>query len=261
MQETGKETLPSFSGAAWVWKSMRPRMGLTGGGGGMIGAALASTGDWTDLRWGGLGWILLFIFLAPLIGWLLGLVIAVVVNWAFRLGAPRRIDSVFRRGQLLSAALFSLGHGGNDAQKTMGIIVALLIAAGTFPSDIQLSLGDPRTLWIILGAHVAMGIGTALGGWRIVRTMGMRLTKLRPVGGFCAETAGALTLFMVTHLGIPVSTTHTITGSIVGVGATRGVSAVKWGVAGRIVWAWIFTIPAAGMVGAAAYFLTRPFHP
>jgi PiT family inorganic phosphate transporter len=171
------------------------------------------------------------------------------------------VDQIFRRGQFASAALYSLGHGGNDAQKTMGIIVALLVAAGAFPTDIQLSLSDPRTLWIILGAHAAMALGTALGGWRIVRTMGMRITKLKPVGGFCAETGGAFTLFLATHLGIPVSTTHTITGAIVGVGATRGVSAVKWGLAGRIVWAWILTIPMAALVSAGAYFLTRPFHP
>jgi PiT family inorganic phosphate transporter len=142
----------------------------------------------------------------------------------------------------------------------MGIIVALLVAAGSMSPDTQLSLGNPQTLWIILGAHIAMAIGTAVGGWRIVRTMGMRITELKPYGGFCAETAGAFTLFLATHMGIPVSTTHTITGAIVGVGATRGASAVKWGIAGRIVWAWILTIPAAALVSAAVYLLTALIH-
>ena len=167
------------------------------------------------------------------------------------------IDRVFRRGQLLSAALYSLGHGGNDAQKTMGIIVALLVAAGAMDPHHRLSLGDPSTLWIILACNAAMAIGTALGGWRIVKTLGMRITKLKPVGGFCAETAGASTLFVATFLGIPVSTTHTITGSIVGVGATAKLSAVRWGVAASIVWAWVLTIPAAAAVGAGCYYLYR----
>jgi PiT family inorganic phosphate transporter len=228
--------------------------------GGVAGAGIAHAG-WDVLQLDKVIPTLQFIPLAPLIGMATGMTLMIVVYWIFRRWSPASIDRVFRRGQLVSAALYSLGHGGNDAQKTMGIIVALLVAAGTFPTDIQLSLSDSRTLWIILGAHAAMALGTALGGWRIVRTMGMRITKLKPVGGFCAETGGAFTLFLATHLGIPVSTTHTITGAIVGVGATRGVSAVKWGVAGRIVWAWILTIPMAALVSAGTYFLTRPFHP
>jgi PiT family inorganic phosphate transporter len=228
--------------------------------GGVAGAGVAHAG-WEVLRLEKILPTLYFIPLAPLIGMAVAMTLMIAVYWIFRRWRPANVDRLFRKGQLLSAALFSLGHGGNDAQKTMGIIVALLIAAGTFPADIELSLSNPRTLWIILGAHAAMGLGTALGGWRIVKTMGMRLTKLKPVGGFCAETGGAFTLFMVTHLGIPVSTTHTITGSIIGVGATRGVSAVKWGVAGRIVWAWLLTIPMAALVSAGAYLLTRPFHP
>jgi PiT family inorganic phosphate transporter len=195
---------------------------------------------------------------------LIGLVAAVLlmfaVAWLFRRWSPSSVDTFFRKGQLVSAALYSLGHGGNDAQKTMGIIVALLVAAGSLSPDTQLSLTDPRTLWIILGAHIAMAVGTALGGWRIVRTMGMRITELRPYGGFCAETGGAFTLFLATNMGVPVSTTHTITGAIVGVGWTRGASAVKWGIARRIVWAWLLTIPAAGLVSAAAYLATTLLH-
>jgi len=202
-----------------------------------------------------------FIPLAPMLGLVAAVILMIVVAWVFRRWTPGGVDHLFRRGQLVSAALYSLGHGGNDAQKTMGIIVALLVAAGSLSPDTELSLGDPQTLWIILGAHTAMGIGTALGGWRIVRTMGMRITKLKPVGGFCAETGGAFTLFLATHLGIPVSTTHTITGAIVGVGSTRGASAVKWGVARRIVWAWVLTIPAAAIVAALTYYLTTLFHP
>ncbi len=227
--------------------------------GGVAGAGIAHAG-WDVLRLDKIIPTIQFIPLAPLIGLAAAMILMIAVYWIFRRWTPRSVDRVFRRGQFVSAALYSLGHGGNDAQKTMGIIVALLIAAGTFPSDIQLSLTDGRTLWIILGAHAAMAVGTALGGWRIVKTMGMKITKLKPVGGFCAETGGAFTLFLATHLGIPVSTTHTITGAIVGVGSTRGASAVKWGVAGRIVWAWILTIPAAGLISAGAYYLTRVLH-
>src|SRR5688572_8054927 len=228
--------------------------------GGVAGAGVAHAG-WDVLRLDKIVPTIGFIPLAPLIGLTSGMILMIAVFWIFRRWTPAAVDRVFRRGQLVSASLYSLGHGGNDAQKTIGIIMALLIAAGTFPTDIELSLSDSRTLWIILSAHAAMALGTALGGWRIVRTMGMRITKLKPVGGFCAETGGAFTLFLATHLGIPVSTTHTITGAIVGVGATRGVSAVKWGVAGRIVWAWILTIPAAALISAGSYLLTRPFHP
>src|SRR6266536_2432414 len=220
--------------------------------GGFAGAGVAHAG-WTALRWDKLADIIKFIFIAPLLGFVLGFVLMLSVYWIFRKWRPAKVDRRFRRAQLMSAAAYSLGHGGNDAQKTMGIILALLIASGHFGSNVKLSLLDPATLWIILACHVAMALGTALGGWRIVRTMGMRITKLKPVGGFCAETAGAITLFLATHAGIPVSTTHTITGSIVGVGSTTSLSAVKWGVAGRIVWAWLFTIPAAAVVAAGCY--------
>jgi PiT family inorganic phosphate transporter len=177
------------------------------------------------------------------------------VYWLFRKWRPARVDKGFRKAQLFSAALYSIGHGGNDAQKTMGIIMAVLIAGGIIPMETKLSLFNSKTSWIVLSCNAAMGLGTALGGWRIVRTMGMKLTKLRPVGGFCAETAGAITLFLATHAGIPVSTTHTITGSIVGVGsATTKLSAVRWGVAGRIVYAWLFTIPASALVAAGCYY-------
>jgi PiT family inorganic phosphate transporter len=228
--------------------------------GGFAGAGVAHAG-WDVLRWDKIIPTIEFIPLAPLIGMASGMTLMVAVYWIFRNWRPAAVDSFFRKGQLFSAAMYSLGHGGNDAQKTMGIIIALLVAAGVFTQDVTLSLTNPRTLWIILSCHAAMAFGTALGGWRIVRTMGMKITKLKPVGGFCAETGGAFTLFLATNLGIPVSTTHTITGSIIGVGATRGASAVKWGVAKRIVWAWILTIPAAAGVAAVCYYLSLPFHP
>ncbi|HEY7472587.1 MAG TPA: inorganic phosphate transporter [Gemmatimonadota bacterium] len=227
--------------------------------GGFAGAGVAHAG-FDVLNWDKIVLTVEFIPLAPLIGLVAAVTLMIAVAWIFRRWSPSSVDSFFRKGQFLSAALYSLGHGGNDAQKTMGIIVALLVAAGSLAPDTKLSLGDPQTLWIILGAHVAMAIGTALGGWRIVRTMGMRITELKPYGGFCAETGGAFTLFLATHMGVPVSTTHTITGAIVGVGATRGASAVKWGLAGRIVWAWILTIPAAALVAAATYMATTLFH-
>ncbi|MEW5876044.1 MAG: inorganic phosphate transporter [Candidatus Zixiibacteriota bacterium] len=228
--------------------------------GGVAGAGLAYKGLDVVL-WGNIWKTATFIPLAPLMGLFMGLAIAVGVYWLFRRWRPVRVDKFFRKGQLISAALYSLGHGGNDAQKTMGIIMALLIAAGQMKPDTELSLTNWNTMWIILSCHLAMGIGTAMGGWRIVRTMGMKITKLKPVGGFCAETAGAATLFMATHLGVPVSTTHTITGAIVGVGTTSKLSGVKWGVAGRIVWAWIFTIPASGLISAGCFYLIRYFDP
>src|ERR671939_124901 len=195
-----------------------------------------------------------FIVLSPLIGALLGFTLMVIVFWLFRQWSPHRVDKLFRRGQLLSAAAFSLGHGGNDAQKTMGIITAVLAAGGLIAYGPNGQL-PAIPLWVVLSAHAAIGLGTLSGGWRIVRTMGSRITKLKPVGGFCAETGAALTLAYVTLTGVPVSTTHTITGAIVGVGATRRLSAVKWGVAGRIVWAWILTIPLAGLIAALSYLL------
>ena len=224
--------------------------------GGFAGAGIAHAG-WGVLRWDKIIKTVEFIPLAPLIGMGVAFVLMVAVYWMFRRWRPLAVDRLFRRLQLISAAFYSLGHGGNDAQKTMGIIVALLVASGHLPADTQLSLVEWRTLWIILSCHVAMAIGTAFGGWKIVKTMGMKITKLKPVGGFCAETAGAFTLFLATHSGIPVSTTHTITGSIIGVGATTKLSSVKWGVAGRIVWAWLLTIPAAAIVAALCFNLIK----
>jgi PiT family inorganic phosphate transporter len=218
--------------------------------GGFIGAAVAAVGvDAVIVK--GVVKILQFIVLSPLIGFALGFFNMWAVSWIFRRTSPAGVDRLFRRLQLLSAAAFSLGHGGNDAQKTMGIITALLYSTGHLTGDFDVPL------WVVLSAHAAIGLGTMMGGWRIVETMGMRLTKLRPVGGFCAETAGALTLFGVTLTGIPVSTTHTITGAIVGVGSTRRLSAVKWGVAGRIVWAWILTMPMAALIGALLWWVLR----
>ena len=222
--------------------------------GGAMGAGIAHAG-FAGINWEKVWPTLKYIPLAPLIGFALGFAIMVLVYWIFRRWRPAAVDTLFRRGQLVSAALYSLGHGGNDAQKTMGIIVALLVAAGHFKPDVQLSLTNPRTIWIILSCHAAMAIGTAFGGWRIVKTMGMKITKLKPVGGFCAETAGATTLFMATHLGIPVSTTHTITGSIIGVGSTTNLTGIKWGVAAKIVWAWLLTIPASALVSSVCYYI------
>ena len=225
----------------------------------MAGAGLAYKGT-AIIRWDNIWKTVKFIPLAPLIGLVLAFIVMIIVYWIFRRWRPNEVDRLFRKGQLLSAALYSLGHGGNDAQKTMGIIMALLMAGGLMAPDTKLSLTHLDTVWIILSCHLAMGLGTAFGGWRIVKTMGMKITKLKPVGGFCAETAGAATLFMATHLGIPVSTTHTITGAIVGVGATNRLSGIKWGVAGRIVWAWLFTIPAAGLVAAGCFYLIKFLH-
>jgi PiT family inorganic phosphate transporter len=213
--------------------------------GGYGGAAIASAGMGAIIR---SGWTLpvVFIVFAPLIGLVLALMISIATMWLFRWWAPARVDRLFRRLQLLSAAAYSLGHGTADAQKTMGIVAGVLFAAGYIKSFYI-------PFWVILGAHAAMGLGTLTGGWRIVRTMGQKITKLQPVGGFAAETAGAITLMTLAIRGIPVSTTHTITGAIVGVGATRRLSAVRWGVAGRIVWAWILTIPASAAVAALTY--------
>ena len=194
----------------------------------------------------------IFIIVSPLLGALLGFVFMLVTQTFFGRMPHRKVDRGFRRMQLVSAALYSLGHGGNDAQKTMGIIMAALIATGHMAAGKAGAKLDVP-LWVVLACHAAMGLGTLTGGWRIVRTMGMKITKLQPVGGFCAEGAGAATLFMATSLGIPVSTTHTITGAIVGVGSVRKVSAVRWGVAGRIVWAWVLTGPGAAAISALTY--------
>ena len=221
--------------------------------GGLAGAALLAAHflhiptthvlDWQNIKK-----VTIFIALAPLIGMVLGFINMVAVMWIFRRVSPRRIDSWFRRLQLLSAALYSLGHGTNDAQKTMGVITVLLFTAGRLEH-----FAVP--VWVIIACAAAIAAGTMSGGWRIVKTMGLGITKLKPVGGFCAETAGAITLLGVTHLGIQVSTTHTITGAIVGVGATNRLSAVKWGVAGRIVWAWVLTMPMAALMSAIVYWL------
>ena len=244
--------------------------------GGLAGAAIARAG-WQvlirepKLHWPivgtipGLGakWMstLIFIALAPMIGFVLGLALMILVYWLFHRTAPRSVDKLFRKLQLLSAAAYSLGHGGNDAQKTMGIIAGALLVGGFLTPD-QFTHGwGPYRWYIILSAQAAIALGTYLGGWRIVHTMGSKITKLKPVGGFCAESAGAATLFVLAMNGIPVSTTHTITGAIVGVGSTGRLSAVRWGVAGRIVWAWILTIPASAMVAAGTYWVIRFFAP
>lgn len=216
--------------------------------GGFAGAAVAKAG-FAALLLSGLVKILVFIVLAPVLGLALGFTLMVATMWIFRRSRPSRVDFLFRRLQLLSAASYSLGHGTNDAQKTMGIIAMLLFSSGYLGPEFYVPI------WVILAAHAAIGLGTMAGGWRIVKTMGMRLTKLRPVGGFCAETAGAVMLLGTAIGGIPVSTTHTITGSIVGVGATQRLSAVRWGIAGSIVWAWILTIPLSGMIAAVAWLL------
>ena len=220
--------------------------------GGLVGAALAKAGV-SALIASGLVKTILFIFVSPLLGMLLGSLIMLLVSWLCRRVPPRSIDRWFRRLQLISASLYSLGHGGNDAQKTMGIIWMLLIAAGLSKAS------DPLPLWVIVSCYLAIGLGTMFGGWRIVKTMGQKITKLKPVGGFCAETGGALTLFLATALGIPVSTTHTITGAIVGVGATKRLSAVRWGIAGSIVWAWVLTIPCSALIGALFWKVGRLF--
>jgi PiT family inorganic phosphate transporter len=198
----------------------------------------------------------IFIVLSPLIGGGLGFATMKLTQFLFGSRSTRLVDKWFRRLQLVSAALYSLGHGGNDAQKTMGIVVAALVASGHLAAGTKAHPTDVP-LWVVLACHAAMGLGTLTGGWRIVKTMGMKITKLQPVGGFCAETSGAATLFMATGLGIPVSTTHTITGAIVGVGSTRQLSAVRWGVAGRIVWAWVLTVPGAAAISAAAYYILK----
>jgi PiT family inorganic phosphate transporter len=215
--------------------------------GGYAGAAVARYGFGAIIP---SGWTktLVFIVIAPLIGLLLGFLITVAIMWIFQRKSPKSVDKTFRRLQLVSAAAYSLGHGTNDAQKTMGIIAGVLFTAGYLKTFYI-------PIWVILAAHSAIGLGTLSGGWRIIHTMGSKITKLQPVGGFAAETAGAITLFLASSFGIPVSTTHTITGAIVGVGATRRLSAVRWGVAGRIVWAWILTIPMAAIMGAVTYWI------
>jgi PiT family inorganic phosphate transporter len=231
--------------------------------GGYAGSAIAKAG-WAAITWGE-KWIqtLSFIAISPLVGALAGFILMVIVYWTFQRMAPARVDRFFRVAQLASSAALSLAHGGNDAQKTMGIIVGLLISikplaatqTGLFHHFYLTTDGVP--LWVEISAYTAISLGTLFGGWRIVHTMGSRITKLRPVSGFCAETGGALAITLASHYGIPVSTTHTITGSIVGVGATNRVNAVRWGIARRIVWAWLVTIPAAGIMAAISYYVLR----
>ncbi|MFZ2266719.1 MAG: inorganic phosphate transporter [Azonexus sp.] len=218
--------------------------------GGLVGAAIAKAGIGGLIQAGVLK-IIAFIFIAPFLGFVIGGALMVIVSWLCRNMAPRKVDKHFRRFQLLSAAAYSLGHGGNDAQKTIGIIWMLLIAAGMSTSS------SPIPSWVVFSCYTAMGLGTMFGGWRIVKTMGNRITKLNQPRGFCANSGGAITLFMATALGVPVSTTHTITGAIAGVGSTRGARRVRWGVAGGIVWAWILTIPCSGLMAALAWYLGR----
>jgi PiT family inorganic phosphate transporter len=218
--------------------------------GGIVGAVIAKAGAGALISAGVLKTVV-FIFVSPLLGFLLGSLMMVLVANIFKRSRPSKVDKWFRSLQLISAGAYSLGHGGNDAQKTIGIIWMLLVATGYLSA----SATSPPT-WTIVSCYIAIGLGTLFGGWRIVKTMGQRITKLKPVGGFCAETGGALTLFLATALGIPVSTTHTITGAIVGVGSTQRASAVRWGVAGNIVWAWILTIPASAFVAAIAYWVS-----
>ncbi|OGA47794.1 MAG: inorganic phosphate transporter [Betaproteobacteria bacterium RIFCSPLOWO2_12_FULL_62_58] len=220
--------------------------------GGLAGAAVAKGGVHTLIASGFLK-TAAAIVLSPAFGFVLGIALVLAVSWICVRTTPRRVDRWFRRLQLVSAGLYSLGHGGNDAQKTMGIIWMLLITTGTIGPK------DPLPLWVVFACYGTIAIGTLLGGWRIVKTMGQKITRLKPVSGFCAETSGAMTLFLATGLGIPVSTTHTITGSIVGVGSVQKLSAVRWGVAAGIVWAWIFTIPCSAFVAAVAWWLSRSY--
>ncbi|MEY4021369.1 MAG: hypothetical protein RI960_381 [Pseudomonadota bacterium] len=220
--------------------------------GGLVGAAVAKAGT-SSLISAGLIKTVIFIVLSPLLGLFFGSLMMLLVSWVFVRSTPQHVDKWFRRMQLVSASMYSLGHGGNDAQKTMGIIWMLLIASGVAAAS------DPLPTWVIVSCYLAIGMGTLFGGWRIVKTMGQKITKLRPVGGFCAETGGAITLFLATSLGIPVSTTHTITGAIVGVGSSRKLSAVRWGIAGNIVWAWVFTIPASAFMAAIAWWVGKQF--
>ncbi len=243
-------------GIAWdliTWRLGIPSSSSHALIGGLAGAAIVKAG-FPALDLMGLLKVGVSIVASPLMGLTLGLTFMMAVFWIFRATTPSRVDRWFRRGQLFSAAMYSLGHGGNDAQKTMGIIAVLLFSTGYLGTQFYVPF------WVVLACHAAMGLGTLFGGWRIVKTMGMKITKLKPVGGFCAETGGALTLFGATYLGIPVSTTHTITGAIVGVGATTKFSAIRWGVAGQIVWAWILTIPASALIAAGSWHLIQLVH-
>jgi PiT family inorganic phosphate transporter len=218
--------------------------------GGLLGAGITKAG-FEGVIWSGVWKTVAGIVVSPALGFILALVLVLIVSWSFVKATPALADSTFRKLQFVSAAMFSLGHGGNDAQKTMGIIAVLLFAHGKLGPEFHVPF------WVVISCQAALGLGTLLGGWRIVHTMGSKITRLSPQQGFCAETGGAITIFLATHIGVPISTTHTITGAIVGVGASRRVSAVRWNVAGRIVWAWVITLPASGMIAAGFYGLAR----
>ena len=243
---------------AIIWNILTWRFGIPSSSshaliGGLLGAALAKSGWWA-LNIDGIMKTVAFIFISPLLGFVLGSFFMTAVSWIYFRTPPSKVDRRFRRLQLFSAGLYSLGHGGNDAQKTIGIIWMLLIATGYASAT---AAAPP--VWVIGACYMSMGLGTLFGGWRIVRTMGQKITKLKPVGGFCAEAGGAITLFTASAMGVPVSTTHTITGAIVGVGATQKLSAVRWGVAGSIVWAWVLTIPASALLAAAGWWVGHRF--
>lgn len=218
--------------------------------GGMIGSALVKAGP-GSLVWSGIIKTVSFIFISPVVGLILGLFLGVLVYWIFRKSVPVKVDHIFRKGQLFSAALYSMGHGGNDAQKTMGVIASLLFSAGLLGKKFYIPT------WVVVACYSAISVGTMFGGWRIVKTMGQKVAKLKPIDGFCAELSAATMLFVSSGFGIPVSTTHTITGSIMGVGSIKRLNAVKWGVAGRIIWAWILTIPCSAVIAALAYIIIR----
>jgi PiT family inorganic phosphate transporter len=242
---------------AIVWNVLTWRLGIPSSSshaliGGLVGAGMAKAGGGA-IVWSGLIKTGAAIVLSPLTGFVLALLLVLIVSWTFVRSTPLTVDGTFRTLQFVSASLYSLGHGGNDAQKTMGIIAVLLYSQGLLGGEFHVPF------WVVIACQAAMGLGTLFGGWRIVRTMGSRITHLTPMQGFCAETGGAITLFMATYLGVPVSTTHTITGAIVGVGAARRVSAVRWNVASNIVVAWVLTLPAAGLIGAASYALASVF--
>lgn len=250
-------TIAAAISAAIVWNLLTWWWGIPSSSshtlvGGLAGAAFACSGI-NAIVFAGIFKIAVFIIIAPVLGFIVSFLISAIVIFISRNTSPSLADKHFRKLQLLSAAAFSLGHGGNDAQKSMGIIWVALIVTG------QATKSDPISLWIVLTCHAAMGLGTLFGGWRIIKTMGQKITDLKPFEGFCAETAGSLTLFGATLFGIPVSTTHTITGAIIGVGARKGVSAVKWGVTGKIFWAWILTIPISAIIGYVMYFLFNMF--
>ncbi|HVI32580.1 inorganic phosphate transporter [Phenylobacterium sp.] len=242
-------------GGAITWNVLTWLLGIPSSSshaliGGLLGAGMAKAGL-DPVVWAGVIKTAAGIVVSPTLGFMLALTLVLIVSWLFLRSTPSFADSTFRKLQFVSASLFSLGHGGNDAQKTMGIIAVLLYSHGQLGGEFHVPF------WVVISCQAAMGLGTLMGGWRIVHTMGSRITRLSPQQGFCAETGGAIALFFFTNLGVPVSTTHTITGSIVGVGAARRVSAVRWNVAGRIVWAWIITLPAAALMGAGFYFLAR----